>query len=266
MTPNASFWVVPTAAAFAGSAGTMIAVLANVITTAWNAVAVHLMRRDAPFRQRRSTTWVDQSPVLASLVGLLLHLLGPAPAWTADVLTLAGPLLAFSGAALFTGSVIHPHNLAVPQTEHAVRRWGWLTVLRVAYYASSPRGCAGRVDRAGRGGRPHGAERAVVPTHSAVGALRLSLRGRRRRGALGLDPGPAGSRARRHSSARSDRAPLAQSARRVADCGSSFGCRKPPCRTTRRGRHASGRSRPSGSPDCGRPSTGPRNRRAARRG
>ena len=60
--------------------------------------------------------WVDQSPVLASLVGLLLHVLGPAPAWTADVLTLAGPLLAFSGAALFTGSVIHPHNLAVPRT------------------------------------------------------------------------------------------------------------------------------------------------------
>ena len=79
VSPNASFWVVPTAAAFAGSAGTMIAVLANVITTAWNAVAVHLMRRDAPFRQRRSTTWVDQSPVLASLVGLLLHLVGPGP-------------------------------------------------------------------------------------------------------------------------------------------------------------------------------------------
>jgi hypothetical protein len=133
--PNASFWVVPTAAAFAGSAGTMIAVLANVITTAWNAVAVHLMRRDAPFPQRRATTWVDQSPVLASAVGLLLHFFGSAPTWTADVLTLAGPLLAFSGAALFTGSVIHPHNLAVPQTEHALRRWGWLTVLRIAYYA-----------------------------------------------------------------------------------------------------------------------------------
>jgi hypothetical protein len=42
---------------------------------------------------------------------------------------------AFSGAALFTGSVIHPHNLAVPQTVHAVRRWGWLTLLRIAYYA-----------------------------------------------------------------------------------------------------------------------------------
>ncbi len=135
MAPNASFWVAPAAAAFAGSVGTMIAVLANVITTGWNAAAVHLMRRDAPFRQRRSTTWVDQSPVLASLVGLLLHLFGPAPTWTADVLTLAGPLLAFSGAALFTGSVIHPHNLAVPRTGHAVCRWGWLTALRIAYYA-----------------------------------------------------------------------------------------------------------------------------------
>ena len=48
VTPNASFWVVPTAATFAGSAGTMIAVLANVITTAWNAVAVQLIRHDAP--------------------------------------------------------------------------------------------------------------------------------------------------------------------------------------------------------------------------
>jgi hypothetical protein len=133
--PNSGFWVVPTAAAFAGPTGTMIAVLANVITTAWGAVAVHLMRRDAPFRQRRSTTWVDQSPLLASLIGLLLHAVGPAPAWTADVLTLAGPLLAFSGAALFTGSVIHPHNLAVTHTGHDVRRFGWLTTLRVAYYA-----------------------------------------------------------------------------------------------------------------------------------
>ena len=134
VSPNSGFWVVPAAAAFAGSTGTMIAVLANVITTAWLAVAVHLMRRDAPIRQRRATSWVDQSPILASAVGLLLHLAGPAPGWTADVLLLAGPLLAFSGAALFMGSVVHPHNLSVPRTEHAVRRWTWLTIVRVAYY------------------------------------------------------------------------------------------------------------------------------------
>ncbi len=134
VSPNSGFWVVPAAAAFAGSTGTMIAVLANVITSAWGAVCTHLMRRDAPIRQRRATTWVDQSPILASVLGLLLHLVGSAPGGTADVLTLAGPLLAFSGAALFTGSVIHPHNLGVPRTEHALRRWSWLTALRVAYY------------------------------------------------------------------------------------------------------------------------------------
>jgi hypothetical protein len=134
VSPNSGFWVVPAAAAFAGSTGTMIAVLANVITTAWSAVAVHLMRRDAPIRQRRATSWVDQSPIVASLVGLLLHVAGPAPSWTADVLVLAGPLLAFSGAALFTGSVVHPHNLSVPRPQHAIRRWASLTVVRVAYY------------------------------------------------------------------------------------------------------------------------------------
>ncbi len=134
VSPNSGFWVVPAAAAFAGSAGTMIAVLAVVITSLWGAVCVHLMRRDAPFRQRRATSWIDQSPVLASAVGLLLHLWGPAPSWTADALTLAGPLLAFSGAALFAGSVVHPHNLSVRHGEHALRRWGWLTVVRVGYY------------------------------------------------------------------------------------------------------------------------------------
>jgi hypothetical protein len=134
VSPNSGFWVVPAAAAFAGSAGTMIAVLGNVITTAWGAVAIHLMRRDAPVRQRRATSWVDQSPILASVVGLLLHVVGSAPSWTGDVLVLAGPLLAFSGAALFMGSVIHPHNLAVPRSPHAVRRYTWLTVVRVAYY------------------------------------------------------------------------------------------------------------------------------------
>ena len=132
--PNSGFWVVPTATAFAGSSGTMIAVLANVLTTAWGAVCIHLMRRDAPIRQHAATSWVDQSPLLASGVGLALHLAGPAPGWTADALTLAGPLLAFSGAAMFMGSVVHPHNLSVAHSPHALRRWAWLTVLRVAYF------------------------------------------------------------------------------------------------------------------------------------
>ena len=130
---NSGFWVVPVATAFAGAAGAMIAVLANTATTAQNAICVHLMRRDAPIRQRRSTTWVDQSPLLALAIGLALHAAGPAPGATANVLTLAGPLLAFSGAALFAGSVVHPHNLSIPKSSHALRRWTWLTALRVGY-------------------------------------------------------------------------------------------------------------------------------------
>jgi hypothetical protein len=134
VSPNSGFWVVPAATAFAGATGAMIAVLANVITSAWSAVCVHLMRRDAPIRQRRATSWVDQSPILASFAGLILLAIEPAPAWSSDVLTLAGPLLAFSGAALFTGSMLHPHNVGVVRTEHALRRWTWLTGIRVAYY------------------------------------------------------------------------------------------------------------------------------------
>ena len=53
---------------------------------------------------------------------------------TKDILTLAGPLLAFSGAALFAGSVAHPHNLSVPRSDHAIRRLIWLTSVRVAYF------------------------------------------------------------------------------------------------------------------------------------
>lgn len=132
--PNSGFWVVPTATAFAGPAGALIAVLANVPSTLWGAVCVHLMRRDAPTKQRSATTWVDQSPLLASVVGFLLHLAGHAPNSSKEILTLAGPLLAFSGAALFAGSVAHPHNLAVPRSEHALRRWTWLTVVRVSYF------------------------------------------------------------------------------------------------------------------------------------
>jgi hypothetical protein len=134
VSPNAAFWVVPTATAFAGPAGAMIAVLANVANTAVGAVWIHLMRRDAPIKQRWSTSWVDQSPLLASAIGLLLHLVGSAPASTKEILTLAGPLLAFSGAALFAGSAVHPHNLAVERTPHALRRWAWLTAVRVAYF------------------------------------------------------------------------------------------------------------------------------------
>jgi hypothetical protein len=133
--PNSGFWVVPAATAFAGSAGAMVAVLANVINTFWGFVCVHLMRRDAPFPQRRSTTWIDQSPLAASAIGLLLALGGHAPAVTKDVLTLAGPLLAFSGAALFAGSVAHPHNVSTARPSSVLARLAWLSATRVVYFS-----------------------------------------------------------------------------------------------------------------------------------
>ena len=51
------------------------------------------------------------------------------------MLVVAGPLLAFVGAALYTGSVFHPHNTSVRRTAAEGRRWVLLTGIRVAYLA-----------------------------------------------------------------------------------------------------------------------------------
>jgi len=54
----------------------------------------------------------------------------------ADVLTLAvSSSLGLLGRRPVYGLGHPSHNLAVPRTEHAVRRWGWLTLLRIAYYS-----------------------------------------------------------------------------------------------------------------------------------
>ncbi len=130
---NSGYWVVPVAAAVAGPAGTMMAALVSVPNTAINAWWVALLRRDAPTTQKRSTGWADYSPLVAAGVGLVLRSVLPAPSSTREVLTWAGPLLAFSGAALVSGSILHPHNLAISRTREALWRWTWLTSLRVAY-------------------------------------------------------------------------------------------------------------------------------------
>ena len=77
--PNGTFWVLPIAGALIGPAGTAIAALTNAVYAIPNALCIHLMRRDAPIRQRRSTSWLDQSMVLAVVLGLALHATGPAP-------------------------------------------------------------------------------------------------------------------------------------------------------------------------------------------
>ncbi len=131
--PNATFWVLPVAGALVGPGGTAIAALTNAVYAVPNALCIHLMRRDAPIRQRRSTGWFDQSMVLAVILGLALHATGPAPAASAWILTVSGPLLAFVGAALYAGSVLHPHNASVSRTSSEYRRWLFLSGVRIAY-------------------------------------------------------------------------------------------------------------------------------------
>jgi hypothetical protein len=129
--PNGGFWVLPIAGALVGPAGTMVTALSNAVYAAPNAACIHLMRRDAPIRQRRSTSWIDQSALVALGLGLALHLIGPAPAVSRWVLDASGPLMAFVGAALFTGSVLHPHNLAIGKGADGVRRWLGLATIRI---------------------------------------------------------------------------------------------------------------------------------------
>jgi hypothetical protein len=131
--PNSTFWVLPIAGALIGPAASAITALTNAAYAAPNAVCIHLMRREAPTPQRRSTSWLDQSMLVAVGLGLALHLAGPAPSASHWVLVVAGPLLAFVGAALYTGSVFHPHNASVTTTAADGWRWLVLTGIRVAY-------------------------------------------------------------------------------------------------------------------------------------
>lgn len=131
--PNGSFWVLPVAGALVGTSASAVAAISNALYAVPNAVSIHVMRRDAPHPQRAATSWVDQSALAALVVGLFLHLAGPAPEWTHWVLVVSGPLLAFVGAALFTGSVLHPHNVGTGRTAAGLRRWLSLSAVRVAW-------------------------------------------------------------------------------------------------------------------------------------
>jgi hypothetical protein len=131
--PNGAFWVLPVAGAFAGTSASMITALSNAAYAAPVAVWIHLLRRDAPVRQRMATTWVDQSALLALALGLGLHLVGPAPAASHVILRISGPILAFVGAAMFTGSILHPQNVATIRTRRDLGRWLGLSTVRVVW-------------------------------------------------------------------------------------------------------------------------------------
>jgi predicted permease len=132
-TPNISFWVTPVAAALMGSPGVVIAVLVDRLGAPLWAVFIWLLRRDAPTRQRTATSWIDQSPILALGVGLVLRATVPAPEWTSVVPQVGAPLLATSGAALYVGSVMHRSQRIDPRP--GLRTWALLVALRVAIFA-----------------------------------------------------------------------------------------------------------------------------------
>ena len=132
-TSNTGFFVLPFAAAFGGPAALLIAVLIDRLGSPLWAVYVALLRRDAPKRQRTSTSWIDQSPVIALGVGLVLRLIIPAPDWTAALSLVAAPFMAATGAALFVGSVLHSSQRMSPRS--GLRPWAMLTLLRVALFA-----------------------------------------------------------------------------------------------------------------------------------
>lgn len=132
-TANTGYFVIPFAAAYAGPAGIVVAVLVDRLGTPLWAVYVWLLRRDAPTPQRRRSSWIDQSPALALLVGLLLRALTPAPDWTATVSLWTAPVLAATGAAVFVGSVLHPTQ-RIPARPGLVP-WLSLVALRVVLLA-----------------------------------------------------------------------------------------------------------------------------------
>lgn len=131
--PNGTFWVQPIAAALGGVTASMIAALSNAVYSGSVAVSIHLLRRDAPVRQRRITTWADQSAIIGVVAGLALHLVGPAPDFSHVVLRVAGPILAFVGAALFTGSVLHPLNVGTARTATDLVHWAVLSMMRIVW-------------------------------------------------------------------------------------------------------------------------------------
>jgi len=146
-TANTSFWTIPVATALAGPAGAVLAVLADRLAAVRSAWTTHLLRRDAPRPQRIHTAWIDQAPLGALIVGLALHVTGPAPSWTGTLTKIAGPLLAFTGATLFAASLSHAHQRQIRVTRSDTTRVLGLLAVRVAcsvpllvFWWDSPRG------------------------------------------------------------------------------------------------------------------------------
>jgi hypothetical protein len=129
---NTGFWSVPLASVLAGPTGALTAVLVDRLGIPLWAWWTHQLRRDAPLAQRRRTSLIDQSPLIALAIGAALRLTGPAPDWAHTITYFAGPVLAATGSAIFIGSVLHPSQRIDPRP--GVRRWLTLVSVRVAFF------------------------------------------------------------------------------------------------------------------------------------
>jgi len=130
--PNGGFWAIPVATAVAGAAATVFAVLIDRVLVVIFGVMTWLLRRDAPLKQQKRTSWIDQAPVIALIIGLVLNYFSDAPEWTADALEWSAPVMAMAGAAVFVGSVLHPSQRIAWRA--GVKTWTLLVVVRVALF------------------------------------------------------------------------------------------------------------------------------------
>ncbi|MGI9198015.1 MAG: hypothetical protein ACR2KE_11195 [Candidatus Nanopelagicales bacterium] len=130
--PNGGYWVIPVATAIAGAHGAVFAVLIDRVNVLIAGFMTWVLRRYAPIPQRTRTSWVDQGPVIALLVGLVLNYFSDAPEWTATALVWTAPVMAMTGAAVFVGSVLHPSQRIAWRP--GVRPWAVLVAVRVALF------------------------------------------------------------------------------------------------------------------------------------
>jgi hypothetical protein len=130
--PNGGYWVIPVATVIAGAPGAVVAVLIDRVFVAIAGGLTWQLRRYAPIPQRTRTGWVDQAPVIALLVGLLVNYASDPPDWTATALVWTAPLLALTGAAVFVGSVLHPSQRIAWRP--GMRAWASLSAVRIALF------------------------------------------------------------------------------------------------------------------------------------
>ena len=130
--PNGGYWVIPVATAIAGVPGAIFAVLIDRVNVLIAGGLTWALRRYAPVPQRARTSWIDQGPVIALLIGLALNYFSDAPDWTATALVWTAPVMAMTGAAVFVGSVLHPSQRIAWRA--GLRPWMFLVAVRIAVF------------------------------------------------------------------------------------------------------------------------------------